>query len=64
MTDRPEVRIESLEVTIELDQSSGEAAFAQLFAKHARRWQEALRQAEADHRFAEAERTAGWKGTP
>jgi predicted ArsR family transcriptional regulator len=48
--------IERLDVTIEVDHTSGEAAFAALFTKYARRWHEATRQAEADRNFAQSQR--------
>ena len=50
------VRIESLNVTIEVDPGAGEEAFAKLFVKYAARRDEALRRAEADRCFAEAQR--------
>lgn len=59
MSDRPDVTIERLDVTIEIDQASGEAAFATLFVKYAKRWQEGVQRAEADKMFAERERSGG-----
>lgn len=58
MTDKHSVHIKRLEVTFEVDQQAGDAAFATLFATHIRRWHDAVTRAEADRCFAEAERTA------
>ena len=50
------IRIESLNVTIEVDQGAGEEAFAKLFVKYAGRWDDGQRRAEADRCFAESQR--------
>lgn len=62
MTDRPDVTIDRLDLVIELDHDAGEEAFAALFQKYARRWQEAQDRVRSDRKFAEAERTGRRSG--
>jgi hypothetical protein len=57
-----DVTIEHLEITIEVDHTEGETAFAHLFQKYMRRWTDAERHRRADREFAEHERTVPGTG--
>ena len=51
-----DIRIEQLEITVEVGGDEGDAAFVALFNRYIRRWHEQQQRVAADRRFAEAER--------
>jgi hypothetical protein len=58
-----DVRIEQLDITVEVGGDQGDAAFAELFNRYIRRWHELQRQSEADRRFSEQERRLPAEGS-